>query len=60
MPAHPSTDCYHHRDLKNALLDAGDPLLLEKGMAAISLRAVARSAGVSHMAPCLHFSNKAA
>lgn len=60
MPAHPPTDCYHHGDLKNALLDAGERLLVEKGVAAISLRDVARSAGVSHTAPYRHFSNKAA
>ena len=59
MPAHPSTDCYHHGDLKNALLDAGERLLVEKGMSAFSLRDVARSAGVSHTAPYRHFSNKA-
>lgn len=59
MPAHPSTDCYHHGDLKNALLDAGERLLVEKGMTAFSLRDVARSAGVSHTAPYRHFSNKA-
>lgn len=60
MPAHSATDCYHHGDLKNALLDAGERLLVEQGVAAISLRAVARSAGVSHTAPYRHFSNKAA
>jgi AcrR family transcriptional regulator len=60
MPAQHSTDCYHHGDLKNALLDAGERLLVEKGVAAISLRDVARSAGVSHTAPYRHFSNKAA
>jgi len=60
MPARTSTDCYHHGDLKNALLDAGERLLVEKGVTAISLRDVARSAGVSHTAPYRHFSNKAA
>jgi AcrR family transcriptional regulator len=60
MRAHTSTDCYHHGDLKNALLDAAERLLMEKGVGAISLRDVARSAGVSHTAPYRHFSNKAA
>ncbi|MFV1972983.1 MAG: TetR/AcrR family transcriptional regulator [Thiohalobacterales bacterium] len=60
MPANPATGCYHHGDLKNALLDAAERLLVEKGVAAISLREVARSAGVSHTAPYRHFSNKAA
>lgn len=59
MPAHPSTDCYHHGDLKNALLDASERLLVEQGVDAISLRKVARRAGVSHTAPYRHFSNKA-
>lgn len=50
---------YHHGDLKNALLQAGEQLLAEKGIAAVSLRDVARAAGVSHTAPYRHFRNKA-
>ncbi len=46
---------YHHGDLKNALLDAADELLQEKGLQGFTLRACARRAGVSHTAPQHHF-----
>lgn len=48
---------YHHGDLKNALLEAARNILEEEGLAALSLRAVARRAGVSHAAPYRHFPN---
>lgn len=48
---------YHHGDLRNALLDAGRAILEEESLAALSLRAVARKAGVSHAAPYRHFPN---
>jgi AcrR family transcriptional regulator len=46
---------YHHGDLRNALLDAARALLEEGALADLSLRAVARKAGVSHAAPYRHF-----
>jgi AcrR family transcriptional regulator len=48
---------YHHGDLRNALLDAARVLLEKKGLGALSLREVARKAGVSHAAPYRHFPN---
>ncbi len=48
---------YHHGDLRNALLDAARKILEEKSLADLSLRAVARRAGVSHAAPYRHFPN---
>jgi len=48
---------YHHGNLKNALLEAARAILEEEGLAALSLRAVARRAGVSHAAPYRHFPN---
>ncbi|MBV9332301.1 MAG: TetR/AcrR family transcriptional regulator [Alphaproteobacteria bacterium] len=48
---------YHHGDLRNALLEAARSLLEEKSLADLSLRAVARRAGVSHAAPYRHFPN---
>jgi len=60
MSTDPATTCYHHGNLKNALLDAGVQLLVEQGVVALSLRNVARAVGVSHTAPYRHFSNKAA
>ncbi|MFO7603411.1 MAG: TetR/AcrR family transcriptional regulator [Gammaproteobacteria bacterium] len=50
---------YHHGDLRQSLLDTGLQLLREGGIEAVSLRAVARKAGVSHTAPYHHFSDKA-
>ncbi|WP_239160472.1 TetR/AcrR family transcriptional regulator [Virgisporangium ochraceum] len=50
---------YHHGDLRRALLDAALALVAERGPAALSLREVARRAGVSHAAPAHHFANKA-
>jgi len=51
---------YHHGDLRNALLQAGERLLSRNGVAELSLRKVAREAGVSHTAPYRHFQNKRA
>ena len=48
---------YHHGDLRNALLEAARAILEEDGLADVSLRAVARKAGVSHAAPYRHFPN---
>jgi AcrR family transcriptional regulator len=48
---------YHHGDLKNALLKAAREILEEESLSALSLRAVARRAGVSHAAPYRHFPN---
>jgi AcrR family transcriptional regulator len=48
---------YHHGDLRNTLRDAARAILEEEGLASLSLRAVARRAGVSHAAPYRHFPN---
>ena len=49
---------YHHGNLREALLDSGVKLIEEKGIAGVSLRAVAKAAGVSHTAPYRHFKDK--
>ncbi len=46
---------YHHGDLPAALLSAAGEILRTEGLPALTLRAVARRAGVSHMAPAPHF-----
>ncbi len=51
---------YHHGDLHRVLLEAGMELVREGGTEAVSLRAVARRAEVSHAAPYHHFRDKAA
>lgn len=49
---------YHHGDLRAALLASGLEILRRDGAAALSLREVARHAGVSHQAPYHHFPSK--
>ncbi|WP_372783174.1 TetR/AcrR family transcriptional regulator [Phenylobacterium sp.] len=49
---------YHHGDLRRALIDAASRLLEAEGPSALSLRAVAREAGVSPAAPYHHFKDK--
>jgi AcrR family transcriptional regulator len=51
---------YHHGDLRQALIDASLALIADKGVAGLSLRAVARAAGVSAAAPYHHFESRAA
>jgi AcrR family transcriptional regulator len=51
---------YHHGGLRAALIAAGLELLREVGPADLSLRAAARRAGVSAMAPYRHFADKEA
>jgi AcrR family transcriptional regulator len=51
---------YHHGDLKNALIQAGIEILSKEGVNGLSLRKVARKAGVSHAAPYAHFTDKQA
>ncbi|MQA60494.1 MAG: TetR family transcriptional regulator [Actinophytocola sp.] len=50
---------YHHGDLRRAVLDAAIDVITTAGPAAISLRDLARGAGVSHAAPAHHFKDKA-
>jgi AcrR family transcriptional regulator len=50
---------YHHGNLRAALLDAAAGLLASHGLENLSLREVARRAGVSHAAPKHHFGDKA-
>lgn len=51
---------YHHGDLRRALVDAALALVAETGRWDLSLREVARRAGVSHNAPYAHFQDKGA
>lgn len=50
---------YHHGDLPRVLLSAAIEVIEEVGPGALSLREVARRAGVSHAAPAHHFGDKA-
>ncbi len=51
---------YHHGNLHEALLEAALAIIGEAGPAALSLREVARRAGVSQTAPYRHFDSKEA
>lgn len=51
---------YHHGDLRAALLRAAEAMLAAQGPQDLSLRAVARAAGVSHNAPYRHFASREA
>jgi AcrR family transcriptional regulator len=55
----PEARPYHHGDLRRALVEAARRLVETEGPAAMSLRAVAREAGVSPAAPYHHFKDKA-
>src|SRR3954471_6921119 len=46
---------YHHGALHDALLKAAQKVLERDGLPGLTLRAVAREAGVSHAAPTHHF-----
>jgi AcrR family transcriptional regulator len=46
---------YHHKDLAEALIAAGEAAMAEMPPEEVSLREIARRAGVSHAAPKHHF-----
>ncbi|MGX9674677.1 TetR/AcrR family transcriptional regulator [Mycobacterium sp. HM-7] len=49
---------YHHGDLRTALVHSALALLEEEGAAALSMRAVARHAGVTAAAPYRHYQDR--
>ncbi|MBA3460117.1 MAG: TetR/AcrR family transcriptional regulator [Deltaproteobacteria bacterium] len=49
---------YHHGDLRDALLRATGAIVKRDGPAAVTMRAVAKRAGVSEAAPYHHFTDK--
>lgn len=49
---------YHHGDLRRAVLTAALDVIRSEGPAALSLRDLARRAGVSHAAPAHHFKDR--
>jgi AcrR family transcriptional regulator len=51
---------YHHGHLRAAMLAAAERTLREDGIEALSLRELARQAGVSHAAPRRHFADRQA
>ena len=53
-----SRDSYHHGDLKAVILAEAADLVAQRGADGISLRELARAAGVSHAAPAHHFTDR--
>lgn len=56
--AAPKPRAYHHGDLKAALVAEAVELLRAQGPEALTLRGVARAAGVSQAAPYRHFTDR--
>ncbi len=54
-PSAASRDGYHHGALREALIEASEAVLAERGVEGFSLREVARRSGVSPAAPAHHF-----
>jgi len=55
---HNASSVVTNGDLKSRLTRAGEEILETEGLEALTLRATARAAGVSHMAPYRHFADK--
>jgi AcrR family transcriptional regulator len=51
---------YHHKDLRNALVDEVIAMLDQQSQADLTLRELARRLGVTHTAPYAHFADKKA
>lgn len=56
----PGRATYHHGDLRQALVKSAIQLLDSEGVAGLTIRAMARGAGVSHAAPVNHFADRRA
>lgn len=51
---------YHHGDLRQALIEAALAFIAREGVEALSIRAIAKQAGVSPGAPFRHFADRTA
>ena len=49
---------YHHKNLRNALIEKSIEIVSSEGVPSFSLRKAAAACGVSHAAPYRHFQNK--
>jgi AcrR family transcriptional regulator len=58
-PARKKRSSYHHGALREALIEAAEAVLAERGVEGFSLREVARRSGVSPAAPAHHFGDAA-
>jgi AcrR family transcriptional regulator len=53
-----SRPTYHHGDLRAVILNEAARLVAQRGADGVSLRELAREAGVSHAAPAHHFTDR--
>ncbi|MFE8013809.1 TetR/AcrR family transcriptional regulator [Streptomyces antibioticus] len=53
-----ATGSYHHGNLRAALLERAEEVLVKDGAVGLSLRGLARDLGVSHAAPTRHFRDR--
>lgn len=58
MPREKTKKAYHHGNLRPALIQAALQIVEKQGVEALTLREVARLAGISHAAPYRHFRDK--
>jgi AcrR family transcriptional regulator len=58
MMSGPSRPQYHHGDLRAVILGETARLVADRGADGVSLRELARTAGVSHAAPAHHFTDR--
>ncbi|MFE3824435.1 TetR/AcrR family transcriptional regulator [Streptomyces sp. NPDC059092] len=58
MPTKEARESYHHGSLREELISACVALIEDEGIGAVSLRRVARQAGVSPRAPYHHFPDR--
>lgn len=54
------TTGYHHGNLRTVILDRARAIIAQRGVDALSLRAVSTEVGVSHAAPRHHFASRQA
>lgn len=54
------SNSFHHGDLKRVLFEVAVSLLDQHGVPGVTIRAVAREAGVSHSAPVNHYKDRRA
>jgi len=55
---HKRNNALSDKSLKQVLVEVSEEIIEKDGLGALSLRAAARAAGVSHMAPYRHFEDK--
>lgn len=58
LPTMKSPTTYHHGDLKSALMQRAEEVIVKDGLDAVKLSVLAKDLGVSHGAPARHFKDR--